>query len=303
MYSAFVKKRGREMGIKRFRGLAAILLLLGTAAHADTAGFTTTYKNTLAAGKCNTKFNITGSEPTSGTHPVFIYLVGTWESYDNAAALSVVQQMADRGYVAASVEYPNSTFGNCNKLSARSACIFDGGTTKSAISKLCKRKHADCSQGVVVGGFSQGSVLSILSANYDSRIQAVWALGAGAQYSGYDLSSCLADGNRTLSSDRLRVVNGQNDDFFAATAIGSQGQSEVLTGQSCGDDATSCVTGNGSGWILAQDDEVTDGLADHCYMRNGNCDASENTLDPLWETGSAPWAVGANLDWLQGFVP
>lgn len=291
------------MDVRRFCGIAALWMLLAPIARAETAAFSATYKNTITAGDCNLDFNIIGSEPTQGTHPVFVYLVGTWESYDNASAMSVVQQMADRGYVAASVEYPNQTFGNCNKLSARAGCIFNGETTASAITQLCSREHADCSRGVVVAGFSQGSVLSILSANYDARVQAVWVMGAGAQYAVYNLSECVADGARTLSSDRLRIVDGQEDDFFRLTRGGSRGQAETLSGLTCGDSATSCLTGNGSGWILVQDDEVTDGLADHCYMRDGNCDIDENTLDPLWESGTAPWAVQASLDWLQAFTP
>lgn len=288
----------------RFIAWAAttIMMLFGAAAEAQTVSFGSSYQNTEKAGSCNSTFQILGREPSTGSHPVFVYLVGTFEYYDNAAALSVVEQMAERGFVAATIEYPNMTFGTCDKLSARSNCVFNGASAQSAISKLCSRTRADCSKGVVVGGFSQGALLSVLSANYDSRIRAVWAMGAGTQYVIYDLAACVADGQRSLSSDRLRVVNGEADDYFRILPGGSRLQSELMTGMSCGSSADSCLSGNGSGWILLQNEQVSDGRADHCYMRDGDCAASEDTLDALWTTGSGDWAVGASLDWLQSLA-
>ncbi|HLM45862.1 MAG TPA: hypothetical protein VK458_18480, partial [Myxococcaceae bacterium] len=80
--------------------------------------FTTTYKG--GSGTCGTTYNIQGKEPSSTLkYPVFIYMVGTSETYNNASALAAVDEMAGRGFVAATVQYPNSTFGACSTLTAR----------------------------------------------------------------------------------------------------------------------------------------------------------------------------------------
>lgn len=280
----------------------AIGSLLTPAAMAQTLEFGDHYLNTRHFGSCNTPFNMTGREPAEGRHPVFIYLVGTWESYDNGEATAVIEQMAAQGYVAASVHYPNGTFGSCPTLSARASCVFDGEQAQSAVARLCARERADCSKGIVVGGLSQGAILAILAADHQPQLRAAWAMGAGAVYGGYDLSACVADGQRSLSGERLRVVNGVSDDYFVGLPGGSQGQSELLSGMRCGDGADRCLAGNGSGWIVINDAEVSDGVADHCYLRIGDCSGSQDQLDPLWESGPADWAVGASLRWLDSFV-
>lgn len=291
---------------RRWRSLLVLLLVLGggaaPAATAQTLEFADRYLNTRHFGSCNTPFKMTGREPAEGRHPVFIYLVGTWESYDNGEATAVIEQMAAQGYVAASVHYPNSTFGNCPTLSARASCVFDGEQAQSAVARLCARERADCSKGIVVGGLSQGAILAILAADHQSQLRAAWAMGAGAVYGGYDLSACVAAGERSLSGERLRVVNGVSDDYFVGLPGGSQGQSELLSGMSCGDGADRCLAGNGSGWIVINDAEVSDGVADHCYLRIGDCSGSQDQLDPLWESGPADWALGASLLWLDRFV-
>lgn len=278
----------------------------GTAAADDTLAFEASYRNThlasVSENGCRAPHRILGREPAArGRYPVFIYTVGTLESFDNAVALAAVERMAARGYVAATVEYPNLAFGACERLSARSECIYDAGSPHSAVAALCSRRKADCAQGIVVGGFSQGAVLAILAQNFDERVRAAYALGAGNNYSGYDLSACVDDGMRALPSDRLRIVDGEAEDYFGQDADLTRAQVEALTGLSCGEDAMSCLTGNGSGWYMVQHAEQADGYADHCYMRDGDCGAPQDQLDPTWFSGSGEWVLDANLEWLTGF--
>jgi hypothetical protein len=283
---------------------AALLLstVCGTSAWAQTLNsFTATYSG--GSTSCNTTYNIKGKEPASlGTYPVFIYLVGTSETYDNASALSAVDKMAGRGYVAATIQYPSSSFGTCSTLSTRSKCIFDAGSASSAVKALCSRPTADCSKGIVVSGFSQGSILAILSKNYDSRVQAVYGLGAGVQYSTYDLRACVANGKRTLTSDRLRAVNGEADGFMGSTESSVRAQLQELTGLACTSTSTSCTRSNDSGWYIVKHAEASDGNADHCYMRQGGCLASQNTLDQKWLAGTYSWSIDSNLQWLTNFT-
>src|SRR5205814_6834457 len=117
--------------------------------------------------------------------------------------------------VAASVSYNTAQFGNCTQIGAKAACIFNPNSAASAVSKLCARAKADCTKGVVVGGFSQGAVMATLAKNFDGRVRAAWGMGDGDNYSqaglSFNLAACMDNGNHTLTSDRLRIVNGQND--------------------------------------------------------------------------------------------
>ncbi|WP_164016224.1 hypothetical protein [Pyxidicoccus trucidator] len=282
--------------------LLGVFLTLAFAPTAD-AQTLSSFTGTYSGGSgliCGTTYNIRGREPAAtGRYPVFIYTVGTTETYDHSSALAAVEEMAARGYVAATVEYDNATFGSCTTLQGRAKCIYDSSRSSSAISRICARAKADCSKGVVVSGFSQGSIMAILAKNHDSRVRAAYGLGAGVQYSIYDLRSCVANGNRTLPSDRLRVVNGEEDTFVGPGESAVRSQSTTLTGYSC-PLATSCLQANNSGWYIIDNTQVSDGNADHCYMRNGSCIGL--TLDSTWRSGTAPWSLRTNLNWLTQFT-
>jgi hypothetical protein len=281
-------------------GLSAILLT--NAAWAQTASFTATYQGTNNTN-CNTSYNIDGEEPSaSGQYPVFLYMVGTTETFNNASAMAAVQGMANRGYVAGAIQYNSGSFGNCSQIAAKAACIFNPNNPQSAVEVLCSRAKADCSKGIVVGGFSQGAVIATLAKNTDSRVQAAWGMGDGVSYSTYNLSSCMANGNRTLPSDRLRAVNGQADEFTGDTQSAQQTNMQNLTGLDCASGSFTCLQSNGSGWIIVQNSQTKADDADHCYMRDGGCMASQNSLDTGWENGTSNWELNANLDWLAGFV-
>jgi predicted esterase len=270
-----------------------------------TTAFTATYTGQgNGASTCNATFNITGQEPsTAGTFPVFVYTIGTSEAFTNASATAAVAAMASRGFVAATVAYNSGSFSGCSTISGKARCIFNSASSTSAISRLCARAKADCSKGVVVGGFSQGAVIATLAKNFDARVAAAWGMGDGVTYSIFNLTSCMANGNRTLPSSRLRVVDGEKDQFIGPTATRARSQLLSLTGLSCGSSAFNCLQSNGSGWFIIQNAQVGDGSADHCYMRRtGDCGGSQNSLDAGWQTGADPWELNANLDWLKTFT-
>lgn len=285
--------------VKRL-GLAAVFatssLMSTTLSAADL--FSDKYSNGTLGGAA-----ISGQEPSAaGTYPVFVYMVGTWEDHENASAMSAVSSMADRGYVAASVDYYNSSFGDCATMTRRSKYIFDAGSSKSAISKLCSRSKADCSKGIVVGGFSQGSMLAVLGKNYDSRVEAAFGMGAGVQYDSYDLRACVADGNRVLAGDRLRAINGEVDSFMGGNPDAVRAQLEELTGLVGSSGLYSLFRANDSGWYMVNQGEVSDGEAEHCYMRDGGCGFNQNTLDANWQSGGSSWSLEPNLEWLTRFT-
>jgi hypothetical protein len=278
---------------------------LFSAAAWSQSSFASTYSGAgTSGGTCGSTYNISGVEPsTAGTHPVFAYMVGTNETYNNASAMAAVNSMASKGYVAATIEYASGAFGSCAVISGKASCAFNPNSAASAVSQLCSRAKADCSKGIVVAGFSQGSIMAILAKNYDSRVQAAYGMGANVQYSTYDLRSCVANGNRTLPSDRLRAVNGERDNFGGSTVSAVRGQLQELTGLNCGTSAYSCFNANNSGWIMAKNSQVADGSADHCYMRaTGGCFGSQSTLDTGWKAGTVNWELESNLNWLNSFT-
>jgi hypothetical protein len=291
--------------IKRYLAMASgASALIGTVAWGQTTGFTASYEGQgIAATTCNTSYTITGQEPdASGKYPVFLYMVGTTETSTNASATAAVQGMANRGYVAATIQYDSAEFGSCSQIGGKAMCIFNPHSSSSAVEVLCARAKADCTKGIVVAGFSQGAVIGTLAKNTDSRVQAAYGMGDGVKYAATDLSSCMANGNRTLPSDRLRAVNGNKDEFTGVTESLQQTNMQSLTGFACESGATSCLQSNGSGWIIVQDDQTEARLADHCYMRDGGCAASEDSLDSGWESGSSNWELNANLKWLTQFT-
>lgn len=296
-----MNRRFGKQSLVLFVGFSALIC---TAAVDQTTSFTASYPGQgVASTTCNTTDTITGEEPTgSGKYPVFLYMVGTTETSTNASATAAVQGMANRGYVAATIQYDSAEFGDCSQISGKAMCIFNPHSTSSAVGVLCARAKADCAKGIVVGGFSQGAVIATLAKNTDSRVQAAWGMGDGVSYAASSLNSCMANGNRTLPSDRLRAVNGNKDEFTGAIETLQQSNMQSLTGFACASGSTSCLQSNGSGWIIVQDDQTEAHIADHCYMRLGGCVANQDSLDPGWKSGGADWELNSNLKWLTQFT-
>ena len=270
-----------------------------------------------------------GREPAlAGRYPVFIYLVGTGDVATRPAALSVVESMAARGYVAASVAYASldgigAVLGDptlaCPIVAKKGECIFGAGEG-SAVSKLCARAKADCTRGIVIAGHSQGAMLATIAKNHESRVRAVYGMGLGIHEHIYiaalnlnvdaDVSACALPANRALPADRLRVVNGESE-YVYGTSL--QQDMRDITGTSCAAGTLECLRADGSGWVMFPDaasesdrDEVTNELvARHCYFANtppGDCGGNYIGLNSNWTTGSASYARESNLSWLSSHV-
>jgi hypothetical protein len=286
-------------------GFALVVTTLATAAAAQTS-FTASYKGGSTAS-CGTTYSIRGAEPSaSGKYPVYVHIGGTGESYTSVWAMGAVNAMAAKGFVAASIEYDNGSFGTCSTIGQRSKCIFDASKATSAIQTLCSRAKADCSKGIVTGGLSQGSIISVLSKNYDSRIRASMGQGSGSTYTAaYNLQSCMANGNHAQPGNRLRIINGERDMFVGGTEAIARSQGELVTGIKCSGSPTQCLQSNGSGWIVVKDYQVNDLYADHCFMGLGTYGAQCTgllALDTNYQYGSAAWALPATTEWLRSFV-
>lgn len=293
---------------------AAVLALPAQAADSDASAgtrikaFKSQYQGYAGAGTgCNKQYAIRGYEPRDGKkHPVFIYTVGFLEIYDNGPAMAAVKAMAERGYVAATVNYITATFGTCDQIGAKAQCIYDAGSTESAVNAVCSRASADCSRGVLAGGFSQGSIIATQAHNYDTRVAAAWGMGTGVQYGVASVKSCMTAGGYSLPTDHLRIADGVADMFLAPVAGGVESQVRAVTGlTSCADGSVSCYRPNGSGYHVIQAAEIPDGLPGHCYMRASplGCFGGQRGVNQTWLTGDADWSLSTELDWLSGFAP
>lgn len=294
--------------VLRACGAAALLMLAPAAGHAgadskryETESFTTTYTVD------GTSYNISGVRPKeAGSYPVYVHIGGTNESYVSLWANAAIEAAAERGFVAASVEYANASFGDCSVIKARAKAIFDSSTAVSAISKLCASDKADCSKGVVTGGLSQGSIISVLSHDSDKRVRASFGQGTGSTYTSfYNLSECVADGKHTQSGDRLRVINGEHDVFVGGSQAIAASQAALVTGKTCSEGSHSCFRDNGSGWYIVKDNEVQDGYADHCFMGYGGLPLTQCAgiyVDQNYSSGQKGWELNPTIDWVTKFA-
>jgi hypothetical protein len=282
------------------------LLLLATTANAAVVPFTDSYQAQhidYTGSGCRTTLPLTGLEPSGRGHPVFVYLVGAGEPYDGAEAPAILQAAAARGFVAASVAYPQWQF-YAKGLDGSSRCIFNRRSSSSAIAKLCGRRTASCAKGVVVAGFSQGAAIAMRAANYERRVRAAYLLSVVEERTGWEgtarwqLATTRPAGTRALPNWAIRIVDGVGD-----VPPDRRDELDDMTGKQCATTTFSCIAPNGSGWFVVQDSEVANGKADHCYFMGADgytsCSASPS-FDQTWLTSTtAPWALGPSLDWLR----
>ncbi len=276
-----------------------------TLATAQTS-FTMTYKGGSTSA-CGSTYNIRGAEPSgSGKYPVYVHIGGTGEPYSGNWAMAAVNAAAAKGFVAATIQYDNGTFGTCSTISQRAKCIFNPSNANSAIAKLCARGKADCSKGIVTGGLSQGSIISVLSRDHDSRIRASMGQGTGTSYTAaYNLSSCMTNGKHAQPGNRIRIINGERDMFVGGTQATARASAERVTGIKCSSTSQSCFQSNGAGWYVVKDFQVADLNADHCFMGFGGIygvQCSGLLVDAYYQYGSGQWALPATIDWLKSFV-
>jgi hypothetical protein len=241
-----------------------------------------------------------------GPYPVFIWIGGTFEQYDDPMAATLIGLMNLRGFVGASLEYDNNeVIQTCVQYLPRAQGMFDATRATSAMGKLCSLSAASCNPadggGIVVMGASQGGFMGVLAKNYDARVQAVYALSIGdSTPSPPDYFPFVDKQNTAIPGDRLTVIDGISDQVFQPV----QPQLQNITGFTCPDGTYQCWSpdGSGAGWYIVQNWQVADGVADHCYFIDdpkGNC---IGLGDPTWlPPGAENWSLDPNLAWLASF--
>ena len=154
----------------------------------------------------------TNSTDASETFPLYMFITGTTCHFNTESDQDTTLRMANLGYTAAQVEYENKFYpAKCTDFYAKAEPIFDKAYVQGALTVLCARKDTDCSKGIAVHGFSQGSQLASLASYYDDRVTAMYLQGHGMSAAdGYDLTECMAFGSkyRTLPKNKVRTENG-----------------------------------------------------------------------------------------------
>jgi hypothetical protein len=283
--------------------LAAITLLAApVVSPAQTVVFSGTYK---AAGMSKSlAFN--GYEPSgSGTYPVFVYVTGTKLSPWSGDDQLIVQEMAEKGFVAAAVDYPTRMKypTSCSQMMDTVGDVFDSADSGSAINAIDARPKADIAKGLVVMGFSQGANIASLAKNFDADVDAVFLIGNGYVQWG---ATCYDANSTVIGADRTRSVAGIADSAYVfsggpgGNADENRMVQEVTTGVSCGPTATNCTFPDGSGWYLVQASETASGHEDHCFHYDSLCGGLP--MDAEFLGGTHFWSLGPALDWLAGFT-
>ncbi|HLI86354.1 MAG TPA: hypothetical protein VKV17_20760 [Bryobacteraceae bacterium] len=238
-----------------------------------------------------------------GPYPVFVWVAGTFEYFDDPLASFLMAAMNLRGFLAATVDYSNSELvQTCGQYQPRAQSIFSASQAGSAAQSICSLSSANCNLaekgGIVVMGASQGGLIAMLARNYNPNVMAVYAMSIGdAVPAAYDYFPCEDKTSTAFPSDKITVIDGESDEFFQPV----QQELQNVTGLACPAGATQCWNsdGSGGGWYIVQNTQVQSGDANHCYFISSSSCFSIG--DTTWMFGSENWSLGPNLDWLASF--
>jgi hypothetical protein len=237
-----------------------------------------------------------------GPYPLFLWTPGTFEPFTGTLGMQAINEMAARGFVAASIQYDNSNFSkNCDEHVAQASSIYDATRATSAVGVMCAIAGVNCGAGIVTMGISQGGAMAILAKNYAANVKATLALSiSDTRRLGEGMLSfgaCLDKPYTAIPANRLTIVNGISD-----TLVGGQSPLMRVAGLYCPERSYQCwnTSMSGAGWYIVRDSQVIDGVADHCYVLKGGC-LLGRAIDDNWLTDVDDWEMKPNLDWLATF--
>ncbi len=231
-----------------------------------------------------------------GNYPLFVYTQGTWGSIWVEHIDQILTSMAERGFVAISVDYGQGTYPSSGtELLERARSIYDESDSDSAVNIVAssdanyKGAWADLHQGIVVSGFSQGAHMAALSAKFHSKVRAAVLIGNGIS-DGVPARAFLPDllgiENLTFKPNQIRSIVGENDQFFGTNLAGVRKDQEATTGW---DDPTDSrrdfIQPDGSGWSIAP--------GPHNFFNDYN-----GPLFSSFKDGTASWCMNPCFSWL-----
>lgn len=275
----------------------------------------TSWRSSLTmADRCTDTQKIYGARPVAaGNYPVLLYVHGTYADWgNNKEGREFVKRAASLGYVAMALTYSSGSSLNDAGLQRHAYCMFDQNHGKDGLTAACAVSGANCSNGVVLTGFSQGAAIAAIAKNYNESVKAVWGIGLSAYiYPSHTVpTNALPSpyGTRVLPSDKLVINMGQASNLFKKDLIAEDLPSlKQLTGVDCAGDYR-CLQSNGSGYYVVANTEVADGTADHAYWMQVNkfskgslsFTLSPKKFDPGFDLPAATdWSLARNLNWLK----
>ena len=288
-------------------------MLLWFAATATTTGapaqFQTSYTY-RGAGAATRPLKIVGFEPrpeqTTASAPVFIWLTGRDGTTGSPADMELAWSMSRRGFIAASVEYPDTANGAANGdfwETLQSVHSEAAAVVPAALDILCARALANCSVGVALSGYDQGGWITFAAITQEPRLTAVLPLAFifsasllssaasirspvfdwfDARYSDAALSAHLARSKR-------RLMVGAEDDQLELTI----GAYSLMSGYPCV--SQDCLQADGSGAY---------GLAGAPHNFLADCEPMSSdgltgvALKCAWRELGGPGGLRASFDWL-----
>jgi acetyl esterase/lipase len=277
---------------------------------------------------------IKGVRPNaSGKFPVFLYITGTRDKFGMPQDFEFLTYMAKKGYVAATVEYPNDDVclhmcqdgGECEKIKFKleigngKVTVFEKARRiQNALDKVCSMKSADCSKGVAVMGHSQGGFITMVLTLLDSRITAIHPMGVGPlfvpdeNYEKFRLNDkCLFDDHisKFLPRSKRRYTNGEADEMSHRNEEKDNLGLEDFSGHTCNASSApvNCIQKDGSGYYIVCEKEydkesraaIRSGkIAGHNFFSNQEEVTEDSFLLPGYKHGTAAWNLKPSLDWL-----
>lgn len=212
--------------------------------------------------------------------------------------------MAARGYVSAMVAYPADSAcffcavtepPTCTPQEAQANCLKDqtlrATDAKNALDVLCADERVDCSLGVAVSGFSQGSQVAMLLSVVDDRPTAVLGISP---------VGIFMDGkSMKVPKNKRRFVTGEKDSIASQIAGGvAPGWwlqlDPPVAEVTCAAEELSCLQEDGSGYV------VLPGEGHDMFADMGELDANSGSITAA-TTIRKDWVVGqgkASYDWL-----
>lgn len=264
--------------------------------------------------RCSKTQTIYGAKPAAaGIYPTVIYLHGTTaDTNKNKEGQRFVEKAAGQGFNAYAVTYTSSGSLNEKGLQRHAYCMFDQNHgTKDAVSSICTTAGATCEYGLLLSGFSQGAAIGAIAKNYNSKVEALWAIGLSAYI--YPSKKVLPDalaaplGTRALTNDKIAINMGEASNLSTRKPIKEDLPSlKQLTGTDCGT-AYDCIQPNGSGYYIVSNSEIKDKVADHCYWQMVNkwstgmsCTTAPTDFEPGFQPpATTKWSMITNLNWLK----
>jgi len=266
-------------------------------------------------GQCKILGNLPSDE--NSPSPLFIWVPCTGGHARDKIPQFFIQEMSQRGYVAVSFDYPDPDQ-NINLLEEKAATMFDASNENSPLSIMCGRDDVDCSMGIAVAGYSQGTHLALLSATVDSRVSGVYTIeGARVTWPSGSGSTMCDNENIAphLPQNRRRYILGEGDQYYAWEPIdGSDGykpsledaikNNKILSGYDCGENRD-CIQPDGSGYFVTTTEDCVPDARTACPLfgvpNHTNWAGGKKQDDPViapWFDANSSWGVTASLDWL-----